>query len=44
MGQSAAHKRNNKLLKAQDWNIDSKHFSRKQNVSPDSVFYSELYK
>ena len=27
-----------KLLKAQNVNIDSKRFSRKQNVSPDNVF------
>ena len=28
-----------KLLKAQNLNIDSKRFSRKQNVSPDNVFF-----
>ena len=37
MGQSAVHKKNN-LLKAQNLNIDSKHFSRKENVSPKKCF------
>ena len=34
---------NNKLLKASNLNIDSKHFSRKQNVSPDNVFLFETF-
>ena len=42
MGQSAAFKnKNNKLLKVQNLNINSKSFSRKQNVSPDNVFVFE---
>ena len=42
MGQSAAcKKKNNKLLKVQNLNINSKSFSRKQNVSPDNVFVFE---
>ena len=39
--QSAASKKNNELLKAQNLNIDSRHFSRKQNVSPVNVFLFE---
>ena len=34
---------NKKLLKASNLNIDSKHFSRKQNVSPDNVFLFETF-
>ena len=43
MGQSAAckKKKNNKLLKVQNLNINSKSFSRNQNVSPDNVFVFE---
>ena len=37
MGQSAARK----FLEAQNLNIDSKRFSRKQNVLPDNVFLFE---
>ena len=33
--------KNNKLLEAQNLNIDSKRFSREQNVSPDNVFLLE---
>ena len=40
MGQSIARKKKNKLLEAQNF-IDSKHFSRKQNVSLDNVFLFE---
>ena len=40
MGQSIACKKKNKLLEVQNF-IDSKHFSRKQNVSPDNVFLFE---
>ena len=41
MGQSAALKKNSKLLKAQNLKTDSKLFSRMQNVSPDNVFQCE---
>ena len=34
---------NKKLLKASNLNIDSKHFSRKQNVSPDNVFLFKTF-
>ena len=37
MGQSAACKKTRMLLEAQNSNIDSKCFSRKQNVSSDNV-------
>ena len=33
--------KNNKLLEAQNLNIDGQWFSRKQNVSPDSVLLFE---
>ena len=36
MGQSEALKKN-KLLEAQQLKVDHKHFSRKQNFSPDNV-------
>ena len=35
---TARKKKNNKLFEAHDSNIDSKRFSRKQTVSPDTVF------
>ena len=38
VGQSAVHEKKNNLLKAQNLNIDSKHFSRKENVSPKKCF------
>ena len=41
--QSGGRKKNNKLFKASNLNIDSKHFSRKQNVSPDNVFLFETF-
>ena len=44
VSQLAARKKSNKLMEAQNLNIDSKRFSRKQNVSPDNGFYSKLYK
>ena len=44
MSQSAARKKSNKLMEAQNLNIDSKRFSRKQNLSPDNGFYSKVYK
>ena len=44
MSQSAARKKSNKLMEEQNLNIDSKRFSRKQNVSPDNGFYSKVYK
>ena len=34
--------KNNKLLKAQNLNTDSKHYSRKQNVHQTIFFYSKL--
>ena len=34
-------KKNNKFLGAQNLNLDSKHFSRKQNISPASVLLFE---
>ena len=39
--QSAAHKKNNKLLEAQNLNMDSKHFSRKQFFLQDNLFLLE---
>ena len=41
VGKSAARKKNNKLLEAKNVNIDSKRFSRKQNVSSVNVFLFE---
>ena len=41
MGQSATRKKKKKLLEAQNLNIDSKRFSRKENVSPVNVFLFE---
>ena len=41
MAQSAALEKNNKLLEAQNLNIDGQSFSRKQDVSPDNVFLFE---
>ena len=41
--QSGGRKKNNKLFKASNLNIDSKHFSRKQNVSPDNVFLFKTF-
>ena len=41
--QSRGRKKNNKLFKASNLNIDSKQFSRKQNVSPDNVFLFETF-
>ena len=40
-GQSATRKKNEKLLEAQKFNIDSKRFSLKQNFSPGNVFVHE---
>ena len=42
VGQSAVRKKNNQLLPAQNLDIDSKCFSRKQNVSPHNIFYLKL--
>ena len=39
--QQLVKKTNNKLLEAQNLNIDSRRFSREQNVSPDNVFLLE---
>ena len=47
MGQSAAHKKKkqkNNLLEAQNLNIDSKHFSRKEKCFTKKMFfYLKLY-
>ena len=43
-GQSAARKKTiTGLLKARNINIDSKRFSRKQNVSPDVFVFQTLH-
>ena len=41
MGNQQLVKKNDKLLEAQKFNIDSKRFSVRQNFSPDNVFLYE---
>ena len=42
-GPISSFQKNNKLLQAQNFNIDNERFSRKQNVSEIMLFYSKFY-